>query len=100
MPRKKPGNRARYKKSLRVDITDKLKGAKRLEVSESRRSEVYRSDVEFTGTEAPAPLPKKGTPERAALIAKIKELHDQGMPYIEIAAELNIDSVYKLLKNG
>lgn len=97
MSRKSAADTA-HRVNAKMAAADRAKQNRRQEVSDSRRANVYRSDVEHTGDETLPPLPKKGTPERAALVAKVKELRDQGWTYLQIESELNISSAYNLLK--
>lgn len=76
----------------RKRITDAARAAV-LDPDERRsRVEVYRTDVEFTGTEAPLNrLPPKGSPDRAALVERVDELKQQGLSHAKIGLQLGFD---------
>lgn len=61
-------------------------------LSETRRSQVFRGDVEHTGTEEAYPRPPRpGTAERAELEEKVGELYAQGLSQLKISAELSLE---------
>ncbi len=67
----------------------------REEISASRRTEVYRTDPELFAPETSPDrtwrVPRKGTPERAALDAKIEQGVKDGRTHLDIATELEIE---------
>ena len=68
--------------------------SKRHELSHVRRTEVYRTDPELFAPEVSQDrswrVPRKGTPERAALDAKIEQGVKDGRTHLDIATELEI----------
>ena len=64
----------------------------RAAVADERRGSVYRTDVEFTGTDGADPLPPMG-PQRDALVERLRKLREAGvLSQTQIAFELGIDS--------
>lgn len=62
----------------------------RLTLSEVRRDEVYRTDVEFTGTEVAGKAPRKGTAEREELDRTVCDMYARGLSHTAIACELDV----------
>lgn len=88
---KDPADRWRSAHS-RKRINDAARAAV-LDPDERRsRAEVYRTDVAFTGTEAPVnPLPPKQSPARAVLVDAVDQLKQAGLSHAKIAAQLGYD---------
>ena len=67
----------------------------REEISASRRAEVYRTDPELFAKETKPDkvwkIPRKGTPEREALEAKIEQGVKDGRTHLDIATELEVE---------
>lgn len=67
----------------------------REEISASRRTEVYKADPELFAPETSPDriwrVPRKGTPERAELEAKIEQGVKDGRTHLDIATELEIE---------
>lgn len=66
---------------------------------ELRRRHVFRNDVPHSGGDDPhVRLPRKGTPERMAIIVEAKRLRDQGLSLLKVATELGFEqSTIRLL---
>lgn len=63
-----------------------------LHEQELRRRRVFRNDVPHTGDSEPAVrLPRKGTPERLAIMVEAKRLRDQGLSLLKVATELGFE---------
>jgi hypothetical protein len=65
----------------------------REEISAARRAEVYRTDVEFAGTDVTRQrrIPKLNTPERVEFDARIGELVAQGLTFVQIGVEMGVE---------
>lgn len=78
-------NRERHDSAQRATI---------ISVGDERRASVYRTDVEFTGTDRvnrSLQTPPRGSQERADLIADITMCRVNGLSYMKTATELDVD---------
>ena len=58
------------------------------ELGDARRGSVYRTDVEFAPDDAPVPLPLRGSPDRADLLADVVRLREDGLSHMKITYAL------------
>lgn len=78
----------RFKSAIRTKRINEGKRAAIHEVGDARRGSVYRTDVEFAPSDAPIPLPERGTPKRAELLADVVQLRREGLSYMKISHAL------------
>lgn len=79
----------RFKSAIRTKRIDEGKRAAIHEIGDARRESVYRTDVEFAPSDAPIPLPERGTPERAELLGDVARLRREGLSYMKISHALH-----------
>lgn len=97
MSRMAPGDRqgrsngkstGRFKSAIQTKRIREDSRAAIHELSDARRGSVYRTDVEFAPDDAPIPLPVRGSPERADLLADVVRLRGEGLSHMKITHAL------------
>lgn len=59
------------------------------ERGDARRASVYRTDVEFAPSDAPTPLPVRGSVERVELLTDVVRLRRDGLSHMKISHALH-----------
>lgn len=78
----------RFKSAIQTKRIDEGRRAAIHEVGDARRGSVYRTDVEFAPSDAPVPLPARGTSDRAQLLIDVIRLRREGLSHMKIANAL------------
>lgn len=96
-----------HKSALQRKRIEEGKRAAIHEVGDARRAQVYRTDVEFAPSDAPTPLPARGSDERKKLVAEVVRLRQTGLSHMKITHALyptwpfwSPSTIANLLKEG